>query len=156
MPPTTKACLDPWSFLMIKADGSVCLCCWSAPIGNINDLELDQIVTGFKAQQLRISLLTGQLMGCCLSCPARHATTTDKLSADVETYLNDSEKYYTVSQGELIYSPPVDPTPLPTPELPPKKKTLKQRIKRLWKTNIIHPFKKAILNPSAPPLQGKD
>lgn len=98
----TKACLDPWSFLMIKADGNVSLCCWSAPIGNTNASDLDEIVTGLKAQHLRSSLLTGELMGCCLACPARGNTTTDALQKDVETYLKDSEKRYTISQGQLV------------------------------------------------------
>ncbi len=90
----TKACLDPWSFLMIKADGNVSLCCWSAPIGNTNSADLDEIITGLKAQHLRSSLLTGELLPCCRSCPARADTTTDALREDVTTYLSDTEHRY--------------------------------------------------------------
>ncbi len=98
----TKACLDPWSFLMIKADGNVSLCCWSAPIGNTNAADLDQIVSGLKAQHLRSSLLTGELMPCCRSCPARGDTTTDALQEDVTAYLSDTDHRYSVSQGVLV------------------------------------------------------
>jgi radical SAM protein with 4Fe4S-binding SPASM domain len=102
MSSTTKACLDPWSFLMIKANGDVCLCCWTNPIGNINDAELDSIVSNINAQHLRSSLLTGNLSENCRRCTARTNTTTEKLNADVETYLNDHSHRYTVSQGELV------------------------------------------------------
>ncbi|MEB3243364.1 MAG: SPASM domain-containing protein [Cyanobacteriota bacterium] len=98
----TKACLDPWSFLMIKADGDVSLCCWSAPVGNTNSADLDEIITGLKAQHLRSSLLTGELLPCCRSCPARADTTTDALQEDVTTYLSDTEHRYTISQGVLV------------------------------------------------------
>lgn len=98
----TKACLDPWSFLMIKANGDVCLCCWTNPIGNINDAELDSIVSNINAQHLRSSLLTGNLSEHCKRCTARTNTTTEELNADVDTYLNDQDNRYTVSQGLLI------------------------------------------------------
>lgn len=98
----TKACLDPWSFLMIKADGNVSLCCWSAPVGNTNTADLDAIITGLKAQHLRSSLLTGELMPCCRSCPARGDTTTDALQEDVTAYLSDQDNRYTISQGALV------------------------------------------------------
>lgn len=113
MPPSTKACLDPWSFLMVKADGNVSLCCWSAPVGNTNAADLDEIITGLKAQHLRSSLLTGELLPCCRSCPARGDTTTEALQRDVTAYLQDQGKHYTVSQGVLvaITSPPANSTP---------------------------------------------
>jgi hypothetical protein len=98
----TKSCLDPWSFLLVKADGSVCLCCWSEPIGNINESSLDDIISGEKAQALRSSLLEGNLAAFCVSCIARDDTTIDKLQADVSTYLTDESRRYVVSQGELI------------------------------------------------------
>lgn len=98
----TKSCLDPWSFLMIKANGDVCLCCWTEPIGNINNAELDTIVSNFKAQQMRSSLLSGNLSEHCKRCTARNNTTTEKLNADVEAYLNDHSQRYSVSQGELV------------------------------------------------------
>jgi radical SAM protein with 4Fe4S-binding SPASM domain len=106
MSSSTKACLDPWSFLMIKANGDVCLCCWTNPIGNINDAELDSIVSNINAQHLRSSLLTGNLSEHCKRCTARSDTTTEKLNADVETYLNDQNHQYTVSQGVLIEASP--------------------------------------------------
>lgn len=102
MPSSTKACLDPWSFLMIKANGDVCLCCWTNPIGNINEAELDSIVSNINAQHLRSSLLTGDLSEHCKRCTARTNTTTEELSADVDTYLNDQNNRYTVSQGVLV------------------------------------------------------
>ncbi|MFM7393586.1 MAG: SPASM domain-containing protein [Cyanobium sp.] len=102
MTTSTKACLDPWSFLMIKADGNVALCCWSAPVGNTNVADLDQIISGLKAQHLRSSLLTGKLMPCCRFCPARGDTTTEALEKDVTIYLQDKEKRYTISQGILV------------------------------------------------------
>lgn len=103
----TKACLDPWSFLIIKADGNVCLCCWSPPVGNINESDLNEIVTGPEAQLFRNSLLTGELLDCCHRCPARGDTSTEALRADVQLYLADSEKQYTISQGQLALHQPV-------------------------------------------------
>lgn len=146
----TKACLDPWSFLLIKADGHVCLCCWSEPIGNVNTAELDQIVTGLKAQHLRSSLLTGELPGCCRHCPARDETTTERLCEDVETYLNDSDKRYTVSQGRLILSQPVASPPDPSA----KKKPAKHWFKRLWKSKALTPLKSRVRRPSVPKANG--
>lgn len=102
MSSSTKACLDPWSFLMIKANGDVCLCCWTNPIGNINDAELDSIVSNINAQHLRSSLLTGNLSEHCKRCTARTNTTTEELNADVDIYLNDQDNRYTVSQGVLV------------------------------------------------------
>jgi radical SAM protein with 4Fe4S-binding SPASM domain len=103
----TKACLDPWSFLMVKANGDVCLCCWTEPIGNINTADLDAIVSNFNAQHMRSSLLSGNLSDHCKRCTARKNTTTDKLNEDVETYLNDHNHRYTVSQGELVAISPI-------------------------------------------------
>jgi hypothetical protein len=91
---------------MIKANGDVCLCCWTNPIGNINETELDSIVTNIKAQQLRSELLTGNLSEHCKGCTARTNTTTDRLNADVDAYLNDHNHSYTISQGELVAASP--------------------------------------------------
>jgi hypothetical protein len=114
--------------LLIKADGNVCLCCWSEPIGNVNSADLDAIVSGLKAQHLRSSLLTGELLRCCSQCPARNATTTEKLCADVETYLNDTEKLYAVSQGKLFLKP----------------KPTKHWLKRIWTSKLVRHLKKML------------
>jgi hypothetical protein len=136
----SKACLDPWSFLLIKADGNVCLCCWSEPIGNVNSADLDAIVSGLKAQHLRSSLLTGELLRCCSQCPAREDTTTEKLCADVETYLNDTEKLYAVSQGKLFLKPSsADPSPASS-----KPKPSKHWLKRIWTSKLVRPLKKML------------
>jgi hypothetical protein len=136
----SKACLDPWSFLLIKADGNVCLCCWSEPIGNVNSADLDAIVSGLKAQHLRSSLLTGELLRCCSQCPAREATTTEKLCADVEIYLNDSEKLYAVSQGKLILKPSsADPSPASS-----KPKPSKHWLKRILTSKLVRTLKKML------------
>jgi hypothetical protein len=133
----TKNCLDPWSFLLIKADGNVCLCCWSQPIGNVHTAGLNTIVGGMEAQQLRSSLLTGELLDCCRHCPAREDTTTDKLYRDVETYLSDSDKRTAISQGQLILTPPVaEPSHQSS-----KPKSSEPRLKYLWKSTVLRPLK---------------
>jgi hypothetical protein len=133
----SKACLDPWSFLLIKADGDVCLCCWSEPVGNVNAADLDSIVGGLKAQHLRSSLLTGELLSCCRNCPAREETTTEKLCKDVETYLNDTNNCFVVSQGKLIANHPQPASNQATPQLKPARPWLK----RIWTSRLVRPLK---------------
>jgi hypothetical protein len=137
----TKECLDPWSFLIIKADGNVCLCCWSPPVGNINESDLTEIVTGPKAQLFRNSLLTGELMNCCHQCPARSNTSTEALRADVQLYLADSEKQYTISQGKLTLSQPIST----------RSKLLSKTGVKLWLDRIWSPASTQPLPGSAPP-----
>ena len=102
----TRSCLDPWSFLLVRADGYVKLCCWSEPVGNVNETDLDQIVTGSAAQSLRSSLLSGNLTENCKGCSQRGMTTREQLGLDLSRYLNDSTGSLSVSQGVLVDNQP--------------------------------------------------
>ncbi len=67
----TRDCLDPWTTVYINATGEVATCCWSKPIGNLNDQTIDEILEGEPVRAYRSGLLTGDLPEDCAKCPAR-------------------------------------------------------------------------------------
>jgi MoaA/NifB/PqqE/SkfB family radical SAM enzyme len=67
----TRRCLDPWFFAMIQADASVLPCCYRPAIGSLKQQPLRAILNGDAAIALRGQLMTGDLAGHCMTCPAR-------------------------------------------------------------------------------------
>lgn len=86
-PGETRDCTDPWKFLILRADGDVCLCCRSPAVGNLGDRSLESILDGEPARALRRELLSGELADHCRLCCERGVTTPDALRGDVEKLL---------------------------------------------------------------------
>lgn len=85
----TRDCLDPWSFVLVQADGDIRPCCWHHPytykkkgITQFNDF-----INGNLIRELRLGLLTGNLPPECRDCPSRGLTTIDDLRKKVIRYL---------------------------------------------------------------------
>lgn len=88
-PGETRDCLDPWKMTFIKADGSVSLCCWSAPVGNIAEAPVDQILHNAASREMRRGLLTGEMPVDCVKCPARMLMPVAEFRGKVERFLAD-------------------------------------------------------------------
>jgi hypothetical protein len=77
-PDQTRDCLDPWSFVQIRASSDVLPCCLHTPIGKLNgDTSLAKALNDEPIRVLRRSLLTGRLDAECAAC---HNRTTVHLS----------------------------------------------------------------------------
>ena len=83
----TKLCLDPWSKVFIKYDGSVSLCCNAPPIGSLKDNTIDEIVINENAMKYRNGLISGDLEIACAVCPDRRTVHKNELIQLVSTYL---------------------------------------------------------------------
>ena len=83
----TRMCLDPWSKVFIKIDGSVALCCNAPPIGSLKDQTLQQILDNDEAKKYRKGLLIADLPYHCKVCPDRCTTTPQKLEETLMKYL---------------------------------------------------------------------
>lgn len=94
----TRDCLDPWKMALVKADGSVALCCWGENVGNIHDTDLDTVLRSPRASDRRMRLLSGRLGSDCLACPARGWTSTSALRDRLAGYL-DTERELTALRG---------------------------------------------------------
>lgn len=96
-PGQTRDCLDPWKMAFVKADGSVALCCWSLPVGNIKQGTLNQILHGEPARDMRRGLLTGHMPGECVRCPARELIPVEDLKRKVTRYLAEGDREETLA-----------------------------------------------------------
>ncbi len=66
---STRLCLKPWNFLEVRAKGDVHLCCtYDHALGSVHEKELIEIVNDVPFQQLRFSLLQGELTPECQYC----------------------------------------------------------------------------------------
>jgi hypothetical protein len=90
-PGETRDCTDPWKFLILRANGDVCLCCRSPAVGNLRDSSLESIVDGEPARELRAELLSGELAEHCHSCCERGVTSKDALRRQVEELLAEDD-----------------------------------------------------------------
>lgn len=79
----TRDCTDPWKKLYINADGDVSLCCWSNPVGNVQNTALEELRNGGAAMEMRGGLLSGNLPSACAACEVRAWTTAANLQDDV-------------------------------------------------------------------------
>lgn len=86
----TRDCTDPWDLVFVHADGQIGLCCWSLPLGTLEEQSLEEIVQGKSARELRAGLLSGDLAECCLNCPARTWTTLGALERRVDDLLDEN------------------------------------------------------------------
>ena len=77
---STRDCLDPWFFAYVSANRTVKPCCPHGPIGVLSDdVSLAEILNGPEIQELRRSLLTGELDADCANCPTRSLTDPESL-----------------------------------------------------------------------------
>jgi hypothetical protein len=91
-PGQTRDCLDPWKMAFVKADGSVALCCWSSPVGNIKQRALAEILRDEPARAMRRGLLDGHMPGECERCPARELIPLAELRTKVQRYLAEGDR----------------------------------------------------------------
>jgi molybdenum cofactor biosynthesis enzyme MoaA len=72
-PDMSKACLDPWVFTQIEADGAVFPCCAHSPVGTVNGSghTLGGVLNNDKVRQMRRGLLLGRLDPECAVCTTR-------------------------------------------------------------------------------------
>lgn len=90
----TRMCLDPWSLLLIKANGDVLPCCHSKPIGSIVDKALEDIINGKELEAYKTGLFTGELTVNCQYCPARRRCTIEELRSALQQYQKTGEKVF--------------------------------------------------------------
>jgi MoaA/NifB/PqqE/SkfB family radical SAM enzyme len=85
----TRDCLDPWKFVLVKANKRIFPCCWYyEPIGSLdNGHTLEEALNSYEVKTLRESLIRGDLSKCCADCPSRGWTTTKELRKKVESFL---------------------------------------------------------------------
>jgi len=88
----TRFCIDPWSLLLIKANGDVHPCCHSQPVGSILTQELEDITNGKQLAEYRTGLFTGELTVSCRYCPARRKCSIEELRSALEKYQKTGEK----------------------------------------------------------------
>ncbi|MBL8026564.1 MAG: radical SAM/SPASM domain-containing protein [Fibrobacteres bacterium] len=71
IPGETRDCDTPWSTLMIPHTGEIIACCYMENvIGHLDDgRSAQEILNGKEAQELRTSLLEGNLRPVCTACP---------------------------------------------------------------------------------------
>lgn len=86
-PGETRACTDPWKFVIVRSSGEVSLCCRSVVVGNLKERPLDSILMSPAAVRMRERLLVGDLPQDCITCSERGVTTLDGLRRDVEHVL---------------------------------------------------------------------
>lgn len=68
-PGETRLCTDPWSFVYVRANGNVELCCRGEVVGNLGERSLEAILAGPESTRVRRGLLTGELVPGCKTCP---------------------------------------------------------------------------------------
>jgi MoaA/NifB/PqqE/SkfB family radical SAM enzyme len=84
----TRDCLDPWQFIMVRANNDVHPCCWHQPIYSLSKKQsLADVFNSTPMKQLRRQLLTGNLSNDCLHCPGRGETSINQLRKKVRDYL---------------------------------------------------------------------
>lgn len=88
----TRLCLDPWAKVLIKSNRTVCICCYSPPVGNLNDSTLEEILDGPETTEYREKLLSGEMTAACKRCPDKNMVPIEKLTEVVTRYLESGEK----------------------------------------------------------------
>ncbi|MBL8800989.1 MAG: SPASM domain-containing protein [Planctomycetes bacterium] len=87
----TRDCTEPWTFVFLRSNGDVCLCCHTPPVGNVREQPLEQVLEGEAAHALRSGLLSGELAPACRTCPERGSTSLEVLRARVEQLVSGSD-----------------------------------------------------------------
>jgi radical SAM protein with 4Fe4S-binding SPASM domain len=82
----TRLCIDAWTKTVIQVDGTVKLCCYYTPVGNINDKSLIEILNDDEAKRYRKGLLTGDLMPMCHKCGDKKLVETHVLLDAVKSW----------------------------------------------------------------------
>lgn len=83
-PGETRLCTDPWTFVYVRANGAVELCCRGVVVGNVRERPLDDILAGEAATKLRVGLLSGEPEPGCRACPRCAVTSLATLRRAVE------------------------------------------------------------------------
>jgi len=76
----TRDCTDPWSFMMLESNQQVSCCCFGQkPLGTLKlGQSIEEVFNAPRANNLRNSLLTGELDSICANCSYRTLVPVDK------------------------------------------------------------------------------
>lgn len=70
---TVKNCHNPWTWMMLTADGEVKPCCFaSGQLGNLNDATIDEIWNGELAIELRRFIKQDKIHPICMGAPCKY------------------------------------------------------------------------------------
>lgn len=94
----TRACLDPWNYTLVLADGSVYPCCHYGTIGSLKENTLTEVLEGEPNRKLRERLLSGNLDTLCATCPGRPWTDIASQETEVAAYLAMGQTLATCAQ----------------------------------------------------------
>ena len=82
-PGQTRYCFQPWQNLVLKADGTVYVCCHHPPVGTVSpERSLEDILDGDSVRRLRHSLLAGRLDPFCSRCRNRSVVDAEQFRRD--------------------------------------------------------------------------
>ncbi|MGD2091909.1 MAG: radical SAM protein [Candidatus Aminicenantes bacterium] len=91
----TRNCLDPWEFVMIRANAEVLPCCGHMPVCTLGKRQsLLEVFNNIPMQNLRQQLLTGDLPPDCINCTRKGWTSTYNLQKRVREFLYPSLKFF--------------------------------------------------------------
>ena len=100
----TRDCLDPWKMSFVHADGSVTLCCWSRPVGNIKDAPFADVLMNAMSREMRRGLLTGRIPEDCVRCPARTLVPVAEFRRKVEAFVADDGRQELLKLRGQVYT----------------------------------------------------
>lgn len=84
----TRLCVDPWTYIEFRVDGSVAPCCVRPSVGSLQKSTIAEILNGAEIRALRHSLLTGHLDKYCSQCSAKPPTNPSELQARVQAEIS--------------------------------------------------------------------
>ncbi len=91
----TRNCLDPWEFVMIRANAEVLPCCGHAPVYTLGKRQsLLEVFNNIPMQTLRRQLLTGDLPIDCINCTRMGWTSTHNLQKRVQEFLYPPLRFF--------------------------------------------------------------
>jgi MoaA/NifB/PqqE/SkfB family radical SAM enzyme len=73
---TVAHCSHPWDAMLILSDGTVKVCCYAAPIGNLNDQSFEQIWNGEHYRRLRSDLGRNVVSAVCEAATCKYVANT--------------------------------------------------------------------------------
>lgn len=90
-PGMTRNCIDAWGMAFVQVDGDVRLCCYGAPVGNLKEASLEDVLNSETAMDYRDGLLTGNLKPICANCPDKRVCNISELEARVQVFLDTGD-----------------------------------------------------------------
>jgi MoaA/NifB/PqqE/SkfB family radical SAM enzyme len=83
---TVKDCRRAWEELVVTSEGAVRACCFSQPIGNLNEADFDSIWNGKAMQNLRRDIANNEINEVCRNAACKYVSNM-KLSEDKSPFV---------------------------------------------------------------------